>query len=524
VLCIDLIIHNANIHTMDKKGTKAQAIAIKDKKIVAVGANNEILKLKTNKTRAIDLKGKTVLPGFIDCHIHMSSYAKSLEQIELRNVTSIKQMQQKLKQSATKKPKNTWIIARGFDHEKFKEKRVPTRFDLDEAVPDHPVFVTRVCGHLSVANSKALELAKITKYAKTLESEKIDKNPKTGEPTGILLEDAQNLVAEIIPRANEEELLRIYGQACKRATENGLTGVHWIINSPKELRIIQKLRKHNKLPIRVYAVIPVEYLDEFAELGLSTGFGDDVVKIGCVKIFADGSLGASTAALHTPYCDNKTTKGILVYREKKLEKLVKKVHDADFQLAVHAIGDRAIETVLNALETVLEEKSKKDRRHRIEHASVLNEGLIKRMKRSEVIASVQPHFIVSDFWVAKRLGNERARWTYSFKSLFESGLNVCAGSDCPVEPISPILGVWAAVTRKTFPHEKLSADQAIRMYTINAAFASFEEQTKGSIEQGKLADLTILAKDPYKTVPEKIKEINVDMTIVGGEIVYARKH
>jgi len=520
----DLILYNANIYTLNKKKPKAQAIAIKDKKITAVGTNQEILKLKTKNTKIINLKGETVIPGLIDCHVHMSAFAHTLQQINLYNITSITQLQQKLKQAAAKKPQNTWIIARGFDHEKFKEKRLPTKFDLDKAVPNHPTIITRVCGHLSVANSKALEIANITNHTKTEKNTKICKNPDTGEPTGILLEDAQQLIMEHLPDPNEEELLKSYKQACKKATENGLTSIHWILSNPKEIQLIQKLHKQKKLPIRTYLITPIEDIDKLTENGLYTGFGDDQIKIGCVKIFADGSLGASTAALQSPYTDNKTTRGLLVNSKTELEKLIKKSQKNGFQTAIHAIGDRAIKTVLDALEHAQKENTKKNHRHRIEHASVLNEKLIERIRKLEIIISVQPHFIASDFWVTKRLGKKRARWTYPFRTLLTSGVRVCAGSDCPVEPISPLLGVWASVTREISPQERISIDQAIQMYTINAAFASFEEKTKGAIEEGKLADLTVLAQDPYKVHPHKIKDIRVNMTIVDGKIVYKRKH
>lgn len=520
----DLILYNANVYTLNKKKPNAQAIAIKNKKITAVGTNKEILRLKTKNTKTINLKGKTVIPGLIDCHVHMSAFAHTLQQINLGNITSITRLQQKLRQAAAKKPPNTWITARGFDHEKFKEKRLPTRFDLDKAVPNHPTIITRVCGHLAVANSKALEIANLTDHKKTEKNAKICKDPKTGEPTGILLEDAQQLVMEHLPDPNEEELLNSYKQACKKATENGLTSIHWILSNPREIQLIQKLREQKKLPIRTYMIIPIENIDKLTETGIHTGFGDYKIKIGSAKIFADGSLGASTAALQSPYADNKTTRGLLVNSKAHLEKLIKKSQKNNFQTAIHAIGDRAIKTVLDALEHAQKENTKKNHRHRIEHASVLNRKLIERIQKLKIIISVQPHFVASDFWIIKRLGNKRARWTYPFRTLLISGICVCAGSDCPVEPINPLLGIWAAVTREISPQERISIDQAIRMYTINAAFASFEEKIKGTIEEGKLADLTILAQDPYKVDPQKIKDIHVTMTIVDGKIVYKRRH
>jgi hypothetical protein len=515
----DLILYNAKVYTLNRKKPEAQAIGVKGNKIVKVGSNVEVLKLKTFKTNAIDLKGKTVLPGFVDCHIHMRSYAKTLEQIELRDVVSIKQLQRRLRKVATARPSSTWITARGFDEEKFKEKRLPTRFDLDKAVLNNPVLLTRVCGHLSVANSKALELADITKDTALAEGGIIQKNPKTGDPTGILLENAQNLVAEVIPKPDKKELLRIYEKACQKAAEKGLTSAHCIIYDPKDVSVVRELRRQNKLKLRIHLIIPVEYLDELDELA---SMENRKTRMGSIKVYADGSLGAHTAALHKPYADDKTTKGIHIYPQKKLEKLLLKVHENGFQLAIHAIGDEAVESVLDALEKALRQKPKEDHRHRIEHASVLSKRLIRRMKKLGVIASVQPHFVASDFWTAKRLGKRRARWTYSFKSLIKSGIVTCGGSDCPIEPIDPLLGIWAAVARKIFPQERLTVDEAIRLYTINAAFVSREENVKGSIERGKFADLTVLSQDPYKIEADNIRSIRVDMTIVDGEIVYVR--
>ena len=295
-----------------------------------------------------------------------------------------------------------------------------------------------------------------------------------------------------------------------------------MISSPAEIRVIQKLRAENRLPIRVYIVIPVDFLDHLTDLGLRTGFGDNMVKIGGVKILADGSLGARTAALTEPYNDDPSTKGMSLYSQEQLNALVAKAHKAGLQLAIHAIGDQAVEMVLTAYERTLKKEPKKQHRHRIEHASVLNEGLIQRMKRLGVMATVQPHFVISDFWVTDRVGPKRARWVYPFKTLIRKGVLIAGGSDCPVEPISPLLGIYAAVARKTFPDEGISVDEALRLYTVNAAFASFEENIKGSIEVGKLADLVVLSHNPREVLPEKIGDIQVEMTIVGGKAMHAK--
>ena len=516
----DTALINGNIITINPSKPQAQAVAIKNNRIIKVGTNREIKPSIKENTKVINLKGKTVLPGFIDTHIHIAGFGKALTRINLRGVHSIKEMQEKLKKRVEKTKKGEWILGRGWDQDRLKEKRYSTRWDLDKFSPSNPVVFTRVCGHLCVVNSKALGKAGITAGTTPPPGGKIDKDPKTGEPTGILRENAMDLVHRVMPEPSEHQLTEACGLACRRAVEAGLTSVHWIISSPTEIRVVQKLRAQNKLPLRVYILIPVEFLDHLICLGLSAGFGDDVVRVGGVKILADGSLGARTAALHDSYSDDSSTRGMMLYSEEELEELVMKAHRAGLQLAVHAVGDRAIDVVLTALEKALDEIPKKDHRHRIEHASVLNEELIRRMKRLGVIASVQPHFVISDFWIADRLGPKRARWAYPLKTLIQEGLRIVGGSDCPVEPISPLLGIWAAVSRESFPEEQISVDEAIRMYTIDAAFASFEDGVKGSIEVDKLADLVVLSHDPRSVASKKIKEVEVEMTIVGGRVVY----
>jgi predicted amidohydrolase YtcJ len=296
-----------------------------------------------------------------------------------------------------------------------------------------------------------------------------------------------------------------------------------MVSSANEIRAIQNLYSKEKLPLRVYLGVSVELLKELAGLGLRTGFGDDLVKIGFVKILADGSLGGHTAALAAPYSDKPETTGMMLYTQKELNRLVLKAHKADLQLAIHAIGDRAVESVLNAYEKALKAYPRRNHRHRIEHCSVLNTKLVKRMKHLELIASVQPHFVFSDFWAVDRVGEVRVRWVYPFKTLTRDGLIVCSGSDCPVEPISPVLGIWAAATRRKQVEERLTAEEALKTYTLNAAYASFDEDKRGTIEVGKLADLTMLSDDLLSISASKIKQIAVDMTIVGGKIVFVKK-
>jgi predicted amidohydrolase YtcJ len=519
---VDMILTNGNIITMNPKKPKAQAIAIQKDKIIAVGTNNQIKKLTDKTTKIIDLKGKTVVPGLTDTHVHMVGFGASLTSLNLRDVTSIREMQQKLQEKMKKTPEEKWILGGRWDQEKFKEKRYPTRFDLDKIAPKNPVFLRRVCGHVCVVNTKALQIAGITKETKPPKGGKIDPDPKTGELTGILRENAMDLIEKAIPKPNEEELEQICLLACQKAVEQGLTKVHWIIASPTEIRIIQKLRADKRLPIRIYLMIPVEFMKHLTELGLQSGFGDNMIEIGSIKILTDGSLGARTAALNEPYSDEPKTKGMTLYTQEELNRLVTEVHEADLQLAIHAIGDQAVDMTLTAIEKAMTKNPRKNLRHRIEHASVLNKKLIDQMKKLNLIASVQPHFIISDFWTINRLGPKRARWAYPFKTLMHEGVLTTGSSDCPVEPISPLLGIYAAVTRKENQEERLTANEVLRMYTTNAAFASFEESIKGSIEVDKLADLTVLSHDPEKIAPEEIRNIEVEMTIVDGKIVYVK--
>jgi len=517
---VDLILSGANVVTLDPAKPRAQAVAISNGKIVDVGADQQILSYATDETKIIDLNGLTVVPGLIDCHVHMLDFGQSLRQLDLRYVGSVKEMQSKLNDYA-RSQRHGWILGRGWDQDRFDEKRYPNRWDLDAALNDRPVFLTRVCGHIGVVNSKALELAGINREM-SLSNRQIDRDRETGELTGILREESLELVHRVIPKLSPEEIEESCLLACQRAVEAGLTSVNWIVSSTEELRAIQKLDQKGQLPIRVYIGFPVELLNHLAGLGLLTGFGSNKVKIGFIKVLADGSLGGHTAALNQPYSDQPDTRGIMLYTQRKLNKIVHDAHRAGLQIAVHAIGDRALGAAIKAFRRVFEKSPRNDSRHRIEHCSVLNPTLIKDLSSMGIIASVQPHFIVSDFWVAKRVGKERARWVYPFQSLTHERITVAAGSDCPVEPIDPLLGIWAAVTRTDSYDENVTAEEALRMYTLNAAYASFEENRKGSIEAGKLADFTVLSEDPCSISPEKIKDIAVEMVIIDGRIVYKR--
>ena len=514
----DMILMDADIITMNERQPRVQAVAVKNGKIIDVGSNNKIRRLISNDTRTIGLHGKTVLPGLIDAHAHMMALGHPFPWLELRGVSSIKEIQRKLKTKTQETEKGKWILGRGWDQDCLRERRYPTRWDLDKVSLDNPVLLNRVCGHIGVANSRALKIANIYKETAASWGEMVDKDPTTGEPTGILRENAMDMVWNL-PEPSEEDLLKACGVACVEAVKAGLTSVHWFAYKPNEIRALLRLRKRNQLPLRVYLVIPMEYLETIK----NERFSESFLKLNCVKIFTDGSLGARTAALQEPYADDPTTKGVLSHSLDELKTMIKSVDDTGFQVAVHAIGDAAIKETLKAFNQALGKAAIKERRHRIEHVSVLNPHLIEQIKALGLLACIQPHFVISDFWVPNRLGQKRARWTYPFKSLIKNGILVAASSDAPAEPINPFLGIWAAVTRKSFPEERISVEEALEAYTANAAYLSFEENVKGSIEVGKFADFTVLSHDPLKIKPEKIRDIKVVMTIVDGKIVYSSK-
>lgn len=523
MLPADLVFINGNIVTMKSENIRAEAVAIGNGLFLGVGTNKQIRSFIGKDTIKIDLEGKTAIPGFIDSHLHGASFGRLLSEVNLRNYKSIEEIKRKVRQKAKQTSEKKWIIGRGWDQDKLLEQRYPTRYDLDEATSDRPVFLLRVCGHLGVVNSTAMRLAGINRGTKQPEGGCIERDPTTCELNGILKENALDLIYKTLPEETQEEFNDICLKSCRRIVEEGVTTVHWIVSSKNEILALQRLQKNNMLPLRIYAILPVEMLDNIIELGLTTGFGDGWIRIGGIKILADGSLGARTAALERPYEDAPETKGMLLYTEKQLEDLTRRAHTAGLQLAIHAIGDKTINIVLRVLEKILKEIPRRDHRHRLEHASVLNPRLIKKMRENNVFASVQPHFIVSDSWVRDRLGESRTRWTYAFRSILKKGISAIGGSDSPVEPVSPLLGIFAAVAREEFPQERLTVYQALRLYTIDGAHASFEEDVKGSIEVGKMADLVVLSKNPHEISPKQIKNIKALMTVVDGKIVYVGK-
>jgi predicted amidohydrolase YtcJ len=499
---------------MNSSQPSAEAVAVNKEKIVKVGTTQEVSSWIGKETKVIQLQGRTVVPGFIDCHIHVADFGKFLTWVDLKETNSIKELKNRVRERVQKVPNGRWVVGSGWDKARFAEKRDPNRWDLDEVSPDNPVILYHQCGRVCVVNSKSLELANVTKETVVPSGGTVEKDEKNGAPTGILKENATDLVWKTIPEPSEEELMEATSLACEKIVEAGVTSIHWIVTSSAEISIIKKLRSENRLPLRVYTIAPANILDQL----------ENTPEIVGVKVFVDGSLAARTAALNEPYIDDQTTKGELFYSQEELDTLVSKAHNANFGVVVHAMGDKAIELAVNAIEKTLE-SSKKGVRYRLEHASVLNKELIGRIKKLGIIVSVQPKCVISEFsvWSAvERLGSERARLLYPLKTLIKNGILIIGGSDCPMEPISPLAAIHAAVTRPFFPEEQVIVDEALQMYTVNGAYASYEEKTKGSVEEGKLADFTVLSKDPTTVPQNKIENITVCMTVVGGKIVFQK--
>jgi predicted amidohydrolase YtcJ len=521
----DTVFLNADIVTLDSERPRAEALAIEHDRIAKIGTNQDALSAARADAHIWNLHGTAVLPGFTDCHTHLVNYGIELYGANLRKATSISKIQDLLRKQAQNTRSGAWVLGYGWDQERLDERRYPTRSDLDAAVSDKPVCIYRICGHMCVVNTVALQIAGVTKETAPAAGGVIDRDPETGEPTGVLRENAMELVGSNIPLPNERELRRAISLAMHKAASAGLTSIHCIVDQPQHLRALHSMNQAGELQARIHVLIPNDWLSSAEELGLSTGFGDEMLRIEGVKIFTDGSLGARTAALESPYSDAPDTQGVLIHSQDRLNAIVESASRQGFQVAIHAIGDRAIAMALTAIENVKLTVPQSQRlRHRIEHVSVLTPDLISRIKRAGIIASVQPHFIPSDRWVPARVGAERAKLVYALRSLVESGAKVVAGSDCPVEPIDPLEGISAAVGSATEEYgERLGIETAIEIFTKNAAYATHEERLKGTIHEGKTADLVVLDQDPLKTPPERMHKIRVLATIVGGKVVFSSK-
>ncbi|HQJ46084.1 MAG TPA: amidohydrolase [Ignavibacteriaceae bacterium] len=523
---------NGKVYTVNENQPFAQSVVVENNKIIFVGSDEDAKKFIDKNTQVINLDGKLMLPGFNDNHVHFLTGGFYLLGIDLRPATSTSEFKQILKDYAKKYP-GKWITGGYWDHEKWEVKDLPTKEMIDEVVSDQPVFVERLDGHMGVANSFALNLAGITKETKSPDGGLIVKDPKTGEPTGVLKDNAMDLVYVKIPDHTEQENYESLLAALNEAKRLGLTSVQ-DISYLDALTVFERAKKEGILTCRIFARWPIADYKYLVERNIKAGYGDELIKMGSLKGFADGSLGSSTAWFFDRYVQDTTTSGLAmdVINDGSMEKWCLDADKNGLQICVHAIGDKANAYMLDLYEKIIKENPKWDRRFRIEHAQHLRKEDINRFAELGVIASVQPYHCIDDgVWAEKRIGKERLEYSYPFKSFLDAGVKLCFGTDWYVAPLNPLLGIYAAVTRRTLddknpdgwiPEQKISVEDAIKCYTLNSAYASFEENIKGSIEVGKLADLIVLSDDLLTIEPVKIKDAEVIMTVFDGKIIYQK--
>lgn len=533
---IDIIYYNGDILTVNQANEVKEAVAIKDNKIVAVGTSEEVLSKKNAATKLVDLKGKCVVPGFIDSHQHMGMQAFNAISIDCRypNVKSIDDILKKIEDIRKDLPKGAWIRGWGYNETLLAEKRHPERFDLDKAAPDNPVFLIRVCGHVSANNTCALNLAGIDDHSPDPSGGEIVHNEK-GLCTGVVKEKAHNMLLKAALPA-EDELLKGMKAVSDRITKEGITSVHEAgAYGSLLMKALQKGTESDIVKQRIYSILfsfidNEDFVYNYIDSGIHTGFGNEKFKIGPVKLMVDGSSSAPTASVIDEYCGTKGDHGILCYTPEEVDRVLLDAHKAGFQVTCHAVGDNAVTVVVNAIEKALLKYPRENHRHRIEHCAVVNDDLIKRIKKLHISAVAQPVFFYEfgDGYV-KNYGEDRVNKMFTCKTWFDNGVVTTGSSDCPVTTSNPIFGMYIAMNRITqssqliSQDERVSVEQALRMYTINGAYASFEEDIKGSIEPNKLADLVVLSESPYKVSPDKISDIKVEMTMIDGKIVYENK-
>ncbi len=510
----DLVLLEGNILTMNPNMPSAQAIAVKNGRISHVGTNQEVKKFMGEKTQVIQLEGKTVMPGFIDTHTHVTDYGKMLTWLDLEKATSIKEIQTQLTERVKRSGKGKWVLGRALNPDGLVEKRMPTRQDLDAAAPDNPVVFYCQSGQACTISSKALEAAKISQ-----QNDLGIERTQTGKPTGILRDQATNLVWNVIPEPTEQELCEATELALEKIVQAGITSVHWIVLSQAELPIIQKLIETGSLPLRVYLIVPTNLLD--LALQNLKPLENDHFKLGGAVIFSDGYLASRTAALLEPYSDYPTEQGKMLCQQNEMLKLADRIQAAGLQLIIHAVGDKAVQEALNVIQQA--KRNAVVPSPRIEQAAVLSQQTVRRIKDLDASVSVQPCVVASEFsvWSAEeRLGEKRVRWLFPVKELLSCGVLVSAGSDCPMEPLNPLLGVKAAIKRDDT--QKVTIFEALQMYTVFAAKAASEMTDKGSIEQGKLADLIVLSNNPISLSIDEINKISVSYTIIDGVVVRSK--
>ncbi len=520
---------NGKIYTVNPDQPYAEALVVVKNRIAFVGTNEQAEKYVDEETETINLSGKLVLPGFIDAHAHFTRGGFFLQNIDLRNAKSLLEFKALIKDYAVKH-KNEWITGGNWDQEKWDVKELPTRQFIDDITPETPVFIDRTDLHMGLANSFALNIAGIDRNTPDPPGGLIVKD-NNGEPTGILKDNAITLIKKCIPEPSETEVRKAVFTALDYIKQFGITGIHDISEKP-DLPVYRQLDTLGLLTCRIYSIYPLTGYKDLVDQNIHFGEGSEKLKQGSLKAFADGSLGAGTAWFFEPYLNEGDYCGLPtdVVLDGRLDSLANEADKQQLQICIHAIGDKANNHVLNLFKKLHDSNPLWDRRDRIEHAQHLRQQDIKLFKDYGIIASVQPYHLTEDgVWAEKKIGKKRMKLMYAFRSLLDNGVRLCFGSDWTVAPINPLLGIYAAVTRRTIdeknpdgwiPEQKISVEEAIKCYTLNNAYASYQENELGSIVPGKYADFIVLNDDILTIPQEKIKDTKVIMTVFNGVIIY----
>jgi predicted amidohydrolase YtcJ len=532
----DVVLVNGKIWTGNRARPEAEAVAILNGRIVAVGKSDELRPLSA---RVIDLKGRRVVPGFYDSHVHLLGSGRRLAEVALKDAADEEEFGKRLRAFDAKLPRDRWLLGGEWDHDRTFGGKLPTAEILDKYVPDRPALLRRYDGHMALANTRALKLAGITADTPDPPGGVIYRKPNSKEPTGLLRDNAMGLVDRLVPPPSDDEINEAVLAALAEARAVGVTSVQDMDGSDaatrrKLFRLYQRLAREGKLTTRVDLRWPLAQWEELAKLGVEADFGNEWVRVGGVKGFVDGSLGSSTAKMFDPYVNEPNSTGVYVTPPGKLREYILAADKAGLSVAVHAIGDRANADLLDIFADVVKANGPRDRRFRIEHAQHLRPQDYARFKELGVIASMQPYHVIDDGrWAEGRIGAKRCASSYANRSLLDAGARLAFGSDWSVAPLSPLLGIDAAVNRRTldgkhpdgwFPEQKIGVAEAVEAYTLGSAYAGFQEKERGTLEAGKVADLVVLSRDIFaESEKDHIAEAQVVLTMVGGKVVYEKK-